>query len=94
MMMWALYEGSTVHAIAVTEIGVYPAYRVMRVVLLAGSKMKDWAHLEGLFEAHARSHDCAFIEGLSRPGMSKITQQLGYKTVYHVIRKPVYKQVH
>lgn len=94
MAMWAIYDGPTVHAVVVTEIGVHPEYRVMRVVLLSGKDMEQWTHLEGILEMHARQHNCAFIEAWTRPGMAKAVKKLGYETVYHVIRKPVHERVH
>lgn len=94
MKAWAVYEKEVVKAVVVTEIVMWPNYRVLRVVLLAGRDMDEWIHLDALLETHARRHSCAFIEGFTRPGMAKRTEKVGYRTVYHVIRKHVQQQVH
>jgi hypothetical protein len=94
MRMGAVYDGPVVHAMVVTEIAVFPSYRVLRVVLLAGREMDKWKHLEVVLEKYARDNSCAFIEGWTRPGMAKQMREFGYETCYHVIRKPVYERVH
>lgn len=74
----------------VTQILVFPRYKVFEIVAGGGEGLDEWlVDSDELFTAFASHHGCKYIEVQGRPGWTKVTKPLGYAPVWTTIRKEV-----
>lgn len=80
----------TIQCVAVTEFISYPQYDSLRIILLAGSKSKEWDdRLDVVMVRWAQTNDVTRIEALCRPALSKVLRPWGYTQAYVVMTKLV-----
>lgn len=75
-------------AVIVTEINIYPQYKVLHAPYVAGSDMDAW--LPGALrtlEAFARHHGCKYVTGCGRRGWVRALQSDGWREGFTIIRK-------
>ena len=74
----------------VTQILVFPRYKVFEVVAGGGEGIDDWlVASDELFTAFASHHGCKYVECQGRKGWQRVTEKLGYVPVWTTIRKEV-----
>jgi hypothetical protein len=75
-------------AALVTEITIYPQYKVLHVPYVAGHDMDKW--LPGalrVLEAFGRHHECKYVTGCGRRGWVKALESDSWKEGFTIIRK-------
>ena len=90
MQLWIVADelGSQFLAIAVTEHSLYPRKHVLRVVLLAGTKMRVWQDvLDEALCAYGREMGATTLEAVGRRGFVRQLEPLGFKEKYTTVVK-------
>lgn len=78
----------TLHAAAITEIKVLPAYKVLHVIACAGGQMNLWLpHLLNVFDFYAKEHDCLYVTCSGRRGWVRSLSKFGWKEEFTTVRK-------
>lgn len=65
----------------------YATYSVCRVIVLAGTGLKEAAQFLDALEAWALTQGCIEIEGWCRPAMVKLTARLGWRTKFVIVSR-------
>lgn len=85
--LWVgLSEG--IAAALITEINIYPQYKVLHVPYVAGHHMVQW--LPGalrILEAFGKHHHCKYVTGCGRRGWVKTLERDGWREGFTIIRK-------
>lgn len=90
MQLWVVFEdGEEPHLIGVTELTTYPAGKVLRYCLLAGSglrralplvgKVEKWAMMEGAFCSELSTH----------PKLASVLRRYGFRSPLMTMFKPL-----
>lgn len=88
MQLWVAHdEFQRIEACAVTQLILYPQRKMLRIVIMAGEEFSRWKTGLELLEHWARTHGCDGIEAWTRPGMVKITKELGLRSYYTLLGK-------
>jgi hypothetical protein len=85
--LWTVLENDRPVAAVVTELVQYPGKRTCRVILLGGIKFDRWKHLIIEIENFALLHDCKELEALTRPGMARKIESIGFREECKVMVK-------
>jgi hypothetical protein len=84
-LLWLAWEGETIKAAAVTEIGEANAEKFCTIVACGGHDRGQWLHLlEGL-EGHAKAEGCAGMRVYGRRGWGKLLKD--YRVTRLVLEK-------
>ena len=79
MQLWlVLGENDEVLATVVTELRIYPNYKVCDARIVTGRDMHKWQHHVKDLETWAKGKGCKKIELFARPGWEKIMKPKGY----------------
>lgn len=87
MDLWLAEDGGAIHAVAISEIVVYPRVRVCKLLACTGEKARRWLDLLAQIEAWARAQGCAVIEPVCRPGWERHLKPMGYRKTHVVLEK-------
>lgn len=86
--LWLIGKDGAVAAICIAEMVQYPRRRVALVDLIAGDGLDDWLEqLDETVGAWGRAHGAVAIQTGGRPGWSRVTKSIGYRTIGIVIEK-------
>lgn len=67
----------------VTQINIYPKWRVASILFLGGENMKDWLEdLHEVLEPWAKAEGCKYLEGYGRVGWTRALAPYGWKSSY------------
>ena len=85
-----LWRDGACKGIAVTEIQVYPQYKVLLIFMVAGEDVRAWL-TEGQqqLDSFAQQSGCRFVEFIGRPGWERLLQDHGYTEKFIRMRKEV-----
>jgi len=76
--------------IAVTEIQVYPQYKVLLIFMVAGEDARTWlAEGQQQLDSFAKKSGCKFVELIGRPGWERALRDQGYTEKFIRMRKEV-----
>src|SRR5580765_2419944 len=71
--IWVCEVAGAVRAAIVTEIKQYPRKRILEVMFLGGSDLREWLEdAMDVLTAHAREAGCAHLATLGRPGWARV----------------------
>lgn len=84
MQLWVVWNGDY-QAVGVTQICIYPKHKVLQMLYLGGSDLRDWFHVERDLVEFARSEGCDCIEMHGRKGWAKVLP--GYEETHVILRK-------
>lgn len=90
MQLWVFAVEGYIRACMVTEIRDHPKTKIVHILVLGGDSVEAWKTAREdweLFETWARSMGCTFIEALTRPGVSKLTKEIGLLKKGEFLRK-------
>lgn len=87
MQLWLVLTGHDLSGCFVTELVRYPQQTAARCILLAGTALRDWLHLEATVADWARAHGAGRLEAWCRPGIRRLFAAAGYAHLYEVIAK-------
>ena len=88
--LWVIYDDEyAIVGAGLTEHITYPTKRIVRIVMLGGSRLKEWKELfEGTIVDFAKMLGCSGIEIIGRKGWIRVLKNLGYKpTYYHLLKE-------
>lgn len=86
--LWLIGKDGAVTAICIAEMVQYPRRRVALVDLIAGDGLSEWLPLlDATVGAWGRARGASAIQTGGRPGWSRVTKQIGYRTIGIVIEK-------
>lgn len=75
--LWAVYEGSELKAVLITQPVHYPKVKELQIIMCVGESYKDWYSLISRLEEYAKLDGCNKMTAITRPGWEKV--MLGYK---------------
>lgn len=90
MQLWVFAVEGHIKACMVTEIRNHPKTKIVHILVLGGDSVEVWKTAREdweLFETWARRMGCTFIEALTRPGVSKLTKEIGLMKKGEFLRK-------
>jgi hypothetical protein len=73
-LLWLAWDGTQIHAAAVTELTLRDGRRACTVMACGGRRRGLWLHLLRDLEAYAVAEDCGAMLILGRPGWSRLLQ--------------------
>lgn len=85
MQLWIGYDGDEAETVMVTEISLFPAKKVVRVVALAG-RIAPYLHVWELVKEWAVMNGAVEIEAWCRPAMTRLLRRYGFTKRYEVVR--------
>lgn len=89
---WGVGSAHTIHAVAFTEIAVYPASTVFRIFMAFGEGFEEYIPiLEASYEKFAVDAGCTHAEVVGRSGWKKPMKELGFEQVNIVLSKSLQK---
>lgn len=75
-------------ASVVTQIEVYPAHKVLLVLLVGGEGVTDWfEEMMDTLEEFGRSMGCKYVDAHGRPGWERVGKSRGYEKALVIVRK-------
>lgn len=87
MQLWMTHDAKMAW---MTQIIVYPRYKVFLIISGGGEGIEDWLQeADSLFTAFASHHGCKYVEIQGRRGWVRVGEPLGYTPIYTTIRKEV-----
>ena len=90
MQLWIFAVEGEIKACMVTEIREHPKAKIVHILVLGGDSVLAWKEARENweeFELWALSSGCTFIEALTRPGVSKLTKEVGLLKKGEFLRK-------
>lgn len=92
MQLWVVAdrEGPRILAAAVTEFVEYPKRCLLRITLLGGTRLDEWAELlKENFEFFAKSNNADGLEVVGRKGFARKLVPFGFKEKYVVMVRDI-----
>jgi len=93
MQLWVAADDGNIVACMVSEIVEYPRTKVAHIVVLGGDSIASWISARDqweLFELWAGRMGCKYIEAHARPGIGKLTKEIGLFKHGEIIRKELF----
>ena len=84
-LLWLAWDGSKVHAAAVTELHKTEWRKVCVIVGCGGTDMKLWLHLLDGIEAFARAEGCDAMRIIGRKGWARVLKD--YRVTRVILEK-------
>lgn len=86
MQLWSWNKD----VVLVTQVTVYPQYKVLFVLFVAGSNMGEWFNpAMEVLEKYAASLGCKYVTGEGRKGWIRYSKARGYAPGIHIVKKQV-----
>ena len=85
-----LWRDATRKGIAVTQIQVYPLFKVLLIFMVAGRDVQDWlkdGHQQ--LDSFARDSGCKYMDFIGRKGWAKLVREFGYDKEFIWLRRTV-----
>lgn len=85
-----LWRDATRRGIAVTQIQVYPLFKVLLIFMVAGRDVQDWlkdGHQQ--LDSFARDSGCKYVDFIGRRGWAKLVRDFGYDKEFIWLRRTV-----
>lgn len=95
MQLWIVLQENQLLGVLVTETVQYPSMRSVRVVIMAGERLRLWAQ-DAITALHAFAFEqrATRIEAVGRRGLAKVLDSYGFKNIYTTLALEVpYGQV-
>lgn len=87
--LWVAFDDSGIKGAVVTNFIHYPKKKYLVLVFCGGVKLKEWKdQMLSLLQHWAFDSGCDGIESTGRPGWSKIFENDGHKSLWHVYELP------
>ena len=88
--LWVVKDGEEIIAAWVLRLIEFPGRKTLYGDLLAGDRMKEWAHLmDEAVQDWARKFRCDYVEIGGRDGWLRFAKPYGYEKAYWVMEKKV-----
>jgi hypothetical protein len=87
MQLWGLKKDGELVGAGVTEVVDYPKKRIVRIVILSGGTMAEWAVWQWHFEQWAKGTGATSIQALARKGFHRLAKPYGYRHLHEVIAR-------
>jgi hypothetical protein len=72
LQVWAIGSGDTIYLVAFAQVIYYPANKVMKIILLLGTRLDDFYDIaEATLEKFAKDQGCQYLETCGRPGWKR-----------------------
>jgi hypothetical protein len=91
--LWAVYDGDDAIAAIVTQLTLAPDGRRLRLWLVGGRGVRDWAdELVAKIEDWARSLGCVALWGSGREGWDRIVKRRGGRSIGTIAGFPAWER--
>jgi hypothetical protein len=80
-LLWLAWDGSLIHAAAVTQIGATEWRKVCEIIACAGRGMSLWLHLIRQIENYAQAEGCSAVRVVGRRGWARVLRDYHAKRV-------------
>lgn len=85
-----LWRDATRRGIAVTQIQVYPLFKVLLIFMVAGRDVRDWlAEGHRVLDSFAADSGCKYVDFIGRKGWAKLVRDFGYDKEFVWLRRTV-----
>jgi hypothetical protein len=80
MQLWVAWDNNnkTIKCVCVTEIRVYPKFKVCDCKITTGTNYKSWVNFMDIICKWAKLNNCKKMEIFTRPGWERILKHKGF----------------